>query len=105
MTAVVTTTQAADDDIRNAAHYISQDSPLSAARFATEILECFQRIAEFPQSGREIDALATPLRRVRVSSRFRRWLVFYRRLDAETLEVVRVLHGARDVTALLRAFR
>jgi plasmid stabilization system protein ParE len=77
MTAVVTTTQAADDDIRNAAHYISQDSPLSAARFATEILECFQRIAEFPQSGREIDALATPLRRVRVSSRFRRWLVFY----------------------------
>jgi plasmid stabilization system protein ParE len=63
--------------------------------------DCFQRIAESPDIGHAVPEFTT-LRAVRVSSRFWRYFVFYRSPDTETIEAVRVLHGARDLTALLR---
>ena len=48
-----------------------------------------------------VPGFGEPLRVVRVSSRFRRYLIFYRLLDETTIEIVRLLHGARDLAALL----
>lgn len=102
MSRVVRTTLAADDDIADSVSYIGLDSPVSARRFIEEIAICFQRIAEFPAIGFELHGFKNPVRRVRVSPRFGHWLVIYRELDADMIEVVRVLHGRRDIAALLR---
>jgi toxin ParE1/3/4 len=102
MSRVVTTTVAADNDIRAIATYIAADKPQSARDFGIELGKVFNRIGEHADLGRVIDVgLPITLQVVRVSRRFRRYLVFYRVLDAECIEVVRVLHGARDVNTLL----
>ncbi|MBS0470662.1 MAG: type II toxin-antitoxin system RelE/ParE family toxin [Proteobacteria bacterium] len=102
MTCVVTTARTAEDDIADAASYIALDSPISSQRFGEEILLCFQRIAQFPESGQRVISGSVNFRRVRVSTRFDQWLVYFRMINADTIEVVRVLHGRRDIAALLR---
>jgi toxin ParE1/3/4 len=42
--------------------------------------------------------------RVIAIGRFRNYLIFYRRTNDE-VEVLRVLHGARDIRSILRAKR
>ena len=101
MSLVVTTTRAADEDIRNVVTYIAADNPVAAQRFATELWETLHRIADTPRLGRVVRGFGTALRVARVSSRFRRYLIFYRLPDERTLEIVRVLHGSRDITATL----
>src|SRR5258706_6378197 len=97
----ITTTEAADADIRDIATYIAYDNEHASRKFGAELWESFQRIAENPEIG-HIVAEFSELRVLRVSNRFRRYLVFYRSLGTETVEVVRVLHGARDITLLVR---
>ncbi len=101
MTKRVTTTRAADDDIRDIATYIAIDSPEAARRFANELWAAFERIAERPDVGQALPEFAVPIRRMPVSRRFRRYLIFYRSLDAAAIEIVCVLHGARDLTRLM----
>ena len=101
MTTRVTTTLIADDDIRDIATYLAIDSPEAARRFADDLWVATQRIAEHPETGLALSEFAVPIRRIRVSSRFRRYLIFYRPLDGATVEIIRVLHGARDLTRLL----
>ena len=99
MTVVVTTTHAADADIEETIAHIEAQSQISARRFRQELLQCFARIAEQPHAAFYLSKFG--LRRTRVSARFQRYLVFYREIDAETLEVVRVLDGTRDLPTLL----
>lgn len=101
MTARLSTTEAADADILDIASYLEVESPQAATRFETEIWDAFRLIAEQPAIGRGHDGLASPLRSIRVSPRFWRYLVFYRQLDDRSVEVVRVLHGARDIASLI----
>ena len=97
----ITTTKAADQDIRDIATYVAVNNPVAARKFGTELWRTFDRLASSPESGRAVQGFGVPLRVVRVSSRFRRYLVFYRLTDETTIEIVRVLHGARDLTTLL----
>jgi|SRR6185295_4131924 len=101
MSLLVTTTQAADDDIRDIATYIAADNRPAARRFGVELSQTFDLIADTPLLGRRVQGFGAVLRVVRVSSRFRRYLIFYRQIDKSTVEIVRVLHGARDITAIL----
>ena len=101
MTARVTTTSAADGDIRDIATYIAADNRKAAERFGEELWFAFERIGDAPHSGRAVRTSGVELRVVRVSSRFRRYLIFYRVLGNASVEIVRVLHGARDISALL----
>ena len=97
----VTTTVAADGDIRDIATYIATDNPKAARQFAQELWFALERISAAPNAGFPVPGFHVPLRATRVSARFRRYLIFYRTLDDATVEVVRILHGARDLTALL----
>ena len=97
----ITTTEAADADIRDIATYIAFDNAYAARQFGAELWESFQRIAENPEIGHTVLEF-DELRVFRVSNRFQRYLVFYRSRDVETVEVVRVLHGARDIKLLLQ---
>ena len=97
----LTATQAAKADIRDIATYIAIDNPRAASQFGVELADAFDRIAENPDAGWQIPGFTQPLRFVRVSRRFRRYLIFYHRVNDETAEIIRVLHGARDIATLL----
>jgi plasmid stabilization system protein ParE len=101
--AVVIRSEAADD-IRQTVRYLAFENLTAAADFELDLTECLLRLSE--QSGLGARVKSRPVvRRFRVSSRFSNWLVFYRQADAATLDIVRVLHGARDVRALLREMK
>jgi plasmid stabilization system protein ParE len=101
MTSRVTTTRVADSDIRDISTYIAADNRKAAERLGEELWHALERIGSAPHSGRAVRGFGVGLRVIRVSSRFRRYPIFYRLRDDAPIEVVRVLHGARDITALL----
>ena len=61
-------------------------------------------LASTPDIGRPYASSHSRLRDVRAISigRFRNYLIFYRR-TADEVEVLRVLHGARDIRSILGA--
>jgi toxin ParE1/3/4 len=97
----VTSTAAAQADIREIAYYLGSHNPQAALRLAVELIDTTRLIAEFPDVGHVLEGFDPPILGFRVSQRFRKYLIFYRRLDAATVEVVRVLHGARDYGTML----
>ena len=55
MTRAVTTTVAADNDIRAIATYIAADNVQAARKFEVELKELFARLAEHGEGGKIID--------------------------------------------------
>jgi len=73
-----------------------------ARRFFAQAESTFARLADMPGigSGHEHDHPALAGLRFFPVSRFRKYLVCYRSV-ADGIEVVRVLHGARDIDVIL----
>lgn len=90
-------TPAARADLLDIFDYIAQDNPDAARRVISEIRAAMRKLAERPEMGHFRRDLATePLRFWPVYS----YLIIYRP-EARPLQVVRVLHGARDVRQIL----
>jgi len=88
-------------DVEESAVFIGDDAPDVALRFVDAVEATVRRIAKNPALGRARDferSELTGLRYFAVKG-FTKHLVFYRPL-ASGIEVVRVLHGARDLGAL-----
>lgn len=91
-------TPAADADLEALAEYIAADSPEMAGRVLDRIVAEIERVAANPGIGR---------RRSNVKGRdFRVWgafsyLIAYRKKDSR-IEIVRVVHGARNLVRTLR---
>jgi toxin ParE1/3/4 len=75
--------------------YIAQDSPNNADHFLDRVREKFWRLAESPHIGSNRDLLKEGLRSHPIGS----YLIFYFPLT-DGIEIVRVLHGARDIESL-----
>jgi toxin ParE1/3/4 len=78
--------------------YIARDSEESATRFLRAAEETFLDLAGMPGMGVPTsfgDSGAQHLRRWRIRG-FENFLIFYRPIE-EGVEVVRVLHGAREI--------
>jgi toxin ParE1/3/4 len=89
-------------DLAEQADFIAQDSLDAALRFLDAAETTFQFIAENPKIGRLCDFKrqeASRLRRWRIRG-FENYLVFYRPTEIG-IDVVRVLHGARDIETIL----
>jgi toxin ParE1/3/4 len=93
----------ARQDILELVTHIAADNPRAAAA----LYDAYERIlattlSETPDIGRPYRSTEPRLRGVRVVSigRFRNYLIFYQRKDDE-VEVLRVLHGARDIRSVL----
>ena len=73
-----------------------------AQRFFAQAEATFTRLAGMPGMGAPYEHEHPALAGVRVFpvSRFKKYLVFYRPV-ADGIEIVRVLHGARDIPDLL----
>ena len=74
---------------------IASDSPFHADRFLDLLDDKMRRLADAPGMGRSRPELTPGLRGFPVGD----YLIFYRPLPFG-IEVVRVLHGARDIDAL-----
>jgi toxin ParE1/3/4 len=75
--------------------YIADDSLIAADRWVDRLDEQFGLLATQPLMGRARDELAPGVR----SFPFGRYVIFYAPLD-DGIDVVRVVHGARDIDAV-----
>ena len=79
--------------MNNAAAYIAKDSRVYAARFAAACEAATNSLREFPLKGRPVPELpASGLREV-IAGKYR---IVYR-VRSEVVEIVAVIHGARDI--------
>src|SRR5689334_3630866 len=88
---------AAEADLLAIGVWIAEDNPLRAETFLHELREACRNIGDTPRAYPVIGRY----RRVSVRRRpYRDYLIFYR-IGKEHIEVVHVLHGARDYEAIL----
>lgn len=93
----VTGSPAAQADVDDIAWYISRDSFEAALRMIDTFDEKFKLLADFPGAGPARDELSPGLRSFPVGN----YVIFYRKA-ADGIEVVRVLHGARNLRKVFR---
>jgi toxin ParE1/3/4 len=94
----VTRDRAAQRDLDEIWDYIAQESVAAANRLIDMIVETCNRLALQSEMGRLRPELASNLRSFTVGN----YVIFYRPTQ-DGIEVARMLHGARDIEALLRA--
>ena len=90
-------TNLAQADIDSAWFYIAKEHPAAADRFLDRLKKHFEALAENPLLGEARADLATGLRQSSISN-----YVVLHRPARDRVEIVRVIHGARD---LLTEFR
>ncbi len=102
MTPRVSKTPASIKDVLEQAIYLAERSRPAAERFLGAVEECYELLRRSPELGGRYAAKSrrlTNLRAWRVKD-FEQYVIYYREIPTG-IEVVRVLHGARDVGAIL----
>lgn len=92
---LVVRSPAAEDDLIDIWFGIATDSPLAADRFLDAIAARILQLATFPESGPQRPDIGAEVRALTIGN----YLVLYR-LAEQRVEIVRVVHGARDVSTL-----
>lgn len=102
MTRRFTILPAARADLLEQFGYLAEDSPEAADRFLASAEAAFERLGEMPALGirRSTRNPRLPGLRQWPIHGFRNHLIHYRE-TSEGIEVIRVLHGARDVQRIL----
>ena len=87
----------AETDIRQIALWIARDSVDAGIKWTFALDNALARLADAPGSGTDRTDLRPGLR----SSPFGNYLVFFKRIR-DGIQVVRVIHGARDYSRFFR---
>ena len=87
---------AARDDLEQILTYLDERSQSAADRFAKAIDNVIARIGKLPRIGRDRSELRPGLRSVVIGD----FVLFYR-VQKKRVEIVRILHGARDIPTAL----
>jgi len=92
-------------DLIELATYIAEDNLDASDRFLAAAEETFNQLAKMPKIGKLCQFSHPNLTDIRQHAikNFRRYLIFYR-LTNSGIEVLRVIHGARDFEAMLEEF-
>ena len=93
-----------DEDLAEHFSVIFQDKPEPGFRFLKVAEECANRLAELPLIGTEFESEVPHLQGIRsypMPNRFRNYVIFYRLLG-DQLELLTMLHGARDLERALK---
>ena len=95
--------RAAEEDVAEQLGYIAADRPAVAHRYAMALEDAYERLRTMPDLGVLRSYSARRLRDVRMwpVPGFRRFLIFYR-ATSKTVEIIRVLHSARDIPRVLK---
>ena len=91
----VVRTLRAQKDFVAIVEYLDEHSPPAADRFVAAVEDKCRLLASFPELGRTRDELRRGLRSLAV----RKYVIFYR-VTATAVEILRILHGARDLSAV-----
>ena len=91
----VSRTSQAEIDLTEIALHIAEQNPEAADCWLDLINEKCQALARMPEMGRKRFDLAHGLRSLAVNN----YVIFYRPISGG-IQVIRVLHGARDIPAL-----
>jgi len=87
---------AAHSDAAEIWAYIAENNEAAADRLLVKFENTFQSLADYPHLGKAVDIIYPGLRFLPEGNH----LIFYR-LREGRMEVVRILHGARDITTEL----
>jgi toxin ParE1/3/4 len=93
----------AQRDLINHFAYIARDKLKPAIKFLKVAEKAVETLAAMPTSGREWSSANPLLAGIRVyimPSPYRNYLIFYR-FSEDALEILTVLHGARDLQTVL----
>jgi toxin ParE1/3/4 len=94
---IIRITAAAEADLEAIGDWIARDSPTRALSFVAELRDACMTIAHLPTGY----AIVSRYERFGVRRRvYGNYLVFYR-VGPSAIEVLHVLHGARDYEAIL----
>ena len=95
---------AATDDIAELYSYFLERGEDLAEKFADCLSETYKMIASMPELGELLRFREPTMRdaRIRRIKKFTNHLIFYR-IEADRIEILRVLHGARDYMNLFDA--
>jgi plasmid stabilization system protein ParE len=88
----------AKDDIREITQYIRRRNVAAANKVRRELQDVMRRLADFPTMGHLRNDLADE--RLRVWTVYS-YLIIYRP-DRKPIEVLRVIHGSRDLRRAMR---
>ncbi len=104
MTSRVIIRPAADRDLDEQAEYYWSRSPKTAIRWYDATAETFMFLAENPLIGIMRETAKPALQGIRTwpIPGFERHIIFYRPVE-EGVEVLRVIHGARDLDRILES--
>ena len=102
MSRIIRHAAARQDLVEIVAYYIREGSPSAARHFREQAESTFERLRDMPGIGASYDLEYAALAGLRFFpiSRFRKYLVFYRTTN-DGIEVMRVLHGSRDIHSIL----
>jgi|SRR5262249_523660 len=89
----------AEDDLQSIWEYIAQYNSESASKLIRELVSTFGMLRDSPHAGRAQPTLAKDLRSFVV----RGYFIFYRPFD-DRIEILRVLHGSRDIETIFERF-
>jgi addiction module RelE/StbE family toxin len=93
----VTLLPAAQDDLVDIGAYIAEDNPRRADTFVDDLRSRCEKLGDMPKAYPLVPRHeASGVRRCP----FRDYLIFYR-VTPEAVEVLHIVHGARDIDALL----
>ena len=81
-------------DLESIAEYYGDRSPDYADRLIGKLTRKFEFVGRFPGAGTPVDDLSPSLRKTPVEG----YIVYFRKSPAGA-DIVRVIHGARDVSA------
>ncbi|NJL90903.1 MAG: type II toxin-antitoxin system RelE/ParE family toxin [Coleofasciculaceae cyanobacterium SM2_1_6] len=93
----------ATQDIRRQANYIlAKGNREAAERFLESAEYTFAQLATTPNMGKVLSLILSDMKTIRQwrIKNFKDYLIFYQ-VQAEQVEVLRVLHGARDLENIL----
>jgi toxin ParE1/3/4 len=94
---IVTLTSAAEADLEAIGDWIAHDDPLRALTFVLELREACTTLAQLPEGYSLVPRYERSGVRRRV---YGNYLIFYRIVDRQ-IQVLHILHGARDYEAVL----
>jgi toxin ParE1/3/4 len=91
-------TERAQADLDDLWDHLAERNEAAADRLVDEILERSRFHVRFPKTGRSRADIAPSVRSFVV----RPYVIFFRAVD-DTIEILRVLHGSRDIDSIMKS--
>jgi len=85
----------AQQDLKEIGDYIGQRNPTAAEQVLDELVEKLELLGRIPTIGGRRDEVRAGLR----FSVVRKYVIYYR-ISGDDIDILRVIHGARDIDAI-----